>query len=415
MSSQIVIFQKYIFYLIPLFHIFFHICYCLRKLPSLISGSGSWLSGIFWINLVSLNHAHTHFLIWHIIHFQSSTMVRSKRNGTKMIQHFIKVGEIPIWWTYMYLHVGKRRTSTQFPSRKENEEKDHSVFRKPTFPLEATDLKNWKRSLGRRHHYPLLCAVNSKGHQGATFLNRCEQSKRFSEDYDVLTVLKGLTKYVRTRQTFQQNYKWATNGCSSCTLIIASISQLLGQRQIKQGWDTTVILSTFSWAAVGSVMIWPSLSMAQVTPQNRQLIGRPESIRVIQAAFKKHDKSWKICLGKGTRRRNYIRVLIITQDSKGIFWRILSRHRVTLAEQELTRNEGEVTGEEPPRRSLEHIVLVIVLWHLGGKTSACILDSSSFTAITSKALLCDWNKMTSNIQFNLTFSPFFPEPPFFQL
>lgn len=55
---------------------------------------------------------------------------------------------------------------------------------------------------------------------------------------------------------------------------------------------------TFSWAAVGSVMICPSLSMAQVTPQNRQLIGSPASIRVIQAAFKKHDKSWKTVSGR---------------------------------------------------------------------------------------------------------------------
>lgn len=71
-----------------------------------------------------------------------------------------------------------------------------------------------------------------------------------------------------------------------------------------------MILSTFSWAAVGSVMIWPSLSMAQVTPQNRQFIGRPASIRVIQAAFKKHDKSCKTRQGKITPRRNYFTVLI---------------------------------------------------------------------------------------------------------
>lgn len=47
---------------------------------------------------------------------------------------------------------------------------------------------------------------------------------------------------------------------------------------------------TFSCAAVGSVMICPSTSMAQVTPQNKKLIGRPASIRAMQAAFKKQDK-----------------------------------------------------------------------------------------------------------------------------
>lgn len=56
--------------------------------------------------------------------------------------------------------------------------------------------------------------------------------------------------------------------------------------------NTTQEPFTFSWAAVGSVMIWPSVSMAQVTPQNRQLIGRPASIRAIQAAFRKPDRSW---------------------------------------------------------------------------------------------------------------------------
>lgn len=39
-------------------------------------------------------------------------------------------------------------------------------------------------------------------------------------------------------------------------------------------------------------MIWPSASIAQVTPQNRQPIGKPASIRAMQAAFKKQDKSW---------------------------------------------------------------------------------------------------------------------------
>lgn len=63
---------------------------------------------------------------------------------------------------------------------------------------------------------------------------------------------------------------------------------------------------TFSWAAVGSVMIWPSLSMAQVTPQNRQLIGRPASIRVIQAAFKKHDKSCEKRQVEITQRRQFV-------------------------------------------------------------------------------------------------------------
>lgn len=77
---------------------------------------------------------------------------------------------------------------------------------------------------------------------------------------------------------------------------------------------TAMILSTFSWAAVGSVMICPSLSMAQVTPQNRQFIGRPASIRVIQAAFKKHDKSCKTRQGKITPRRNYFTVLISKTD-----------------------------------------------------------------------------------------------------
>lgn len=49
---------------------------------------------------------------------------------------------------------------------------------------------------------------------------------------------------------------------------------------------------TFSWAAVGSVMICPSVLMAQVTPQKRQLMGNPASIRAIHAAFKQQDSSW---------------------------------------------------------------------------------------------------------------------------
>lgn len=48
---------------------------------------------------------------------------------------------------------------------------------------------------------------------------------------------------------------------------------------------------TFSWAAVGSARIWPSAAMAQVTPQNRQLMDRPASIRAMQAAFRQQARS----------------------------------------------------------------------------------------------------------------------------
>lgn len=53
----------------------------------------------------------------------------------------------------------------------------------------------------------------------------------------------------------------------------------------------SIALHSFSCAADGSVIIWSSEFMAQVTPQKRELIGKPASIRAMQAAFSKQESS----------------------------------------------------------------------------------------------------------------------------
>lgn len=128
---------------------------------------------------------------------------------------------------------------------------------------------------------------------------------------------------------------------------------------------------TFSWAAVGSVTIWPSVAMAQVTPQNRQLIGRPASIRAIQAAFRKQDRSW----GTGkedntfgtpfqhpTRRNEQPNI-----GEVSFFWRILNRHHVSPEEREWERSEDVETGAGMPHRSPAHSAPVIAPSHLENK------------------------------------------------
>ena len=70
-------------------------------------------------------------------------------------------------------------------------------------------------------------------------------------------------------------------------------------------------------------MIWPSVSMAHVTAQNRQLMGRPASMRAIQAAFKKQDKSCGAAKEENSPRntvwkllKNYLRVVVLVFFSK---------------------------------------------------------------------------------------------------
>lgn len=60
---------------------------------------------------------------------------------------------------------------------------------------------------------------------------------------------------------------------------------------VRVGSREQEVKCTFSCRAVGSVIIWPSLLMAQVTLQKRWLMGSPASIRAIQAAFRQHDSS----------------------------------------------------------------------------------------------------------------------------
>lgn len=123
---------------------------------------------------------------------------------------------------------------------------------------------------------------------------------------------------------------------------------------------------TTSWAAVGSVTISPSLRMAQVTPQNRQLIGRPESIRAMQAAFKQQDKSWGAAAKEeGSPKETAGECQCPNcKSTLEIYVRIRIHHCATPAESEWARSEDEATAVAMPHMFLVHTALVTAPLHL---------------------------------------------------